>query len=103
MICLRFFPEQTLFFSNAVSDKAKDVYNEYTDTFKDKEEATNYDNMKAIWISQYDIYDMCSGGNGQRKESDFRKAVRTAVKNITLFIYIIPTPPFLYLLHQPSI
>lgn len=96
LICLRFFPEQTLFFSDAVSDKAKDVYNEYTDTFKDKEEATNYDNMKAIWISQYDIYDMCSGGNGQRKESDFRKAVRTAVKNIcdsgfnTLFVQVRP-------------
>ncbi len=42
----------------------------------------NYDNMKAMWLSQFDLNSVYTSSGGQRNKDDFTKRVKTIVSNV---------------------
>lgn len=58
--------------------------------------AVNYENVKAMWISQYDLLSVYTNGNGQRDETDFRGRIVRILTNIkglgfnTVFVQVRP-------------
>ncbi len=43
----------------------------------------NYDNMKAMWLSQYDMYQIYRDGNFQRDKADFTLRINKVMRNIS--------------------
>lgn len=46
-------------------------------------ECLNYDYMKAVWVSQFDMAEVYLSGGGQRDVADFRRLVRQMMENLS--------------------
>ena len=61
-----------------------------------KYKARNYDDVKAMWLSQYDLSAVYTCGGYQRSKSDFENKVKTILKNVsdiginTVFVQVRP-------------
>ena len=52
----------------------------YIQTSKDT--VLNYDYMKAIWLSQYDLLEIYTDGGAQREKKDFEKRINNVLDNV---------------------
>ena len=42
----------------------------------------NYEDMKAIWLSQFDLFSVYTDGNNQRKEDDYKRLITFVLENV---------------------
>ncbi len=47
-----------------------------------KRDVKNYDDMKAVWLSQFDLNAIYTNNGSQRSESDYRKRIITVIDNM---------------------
>ncbi len=65
-------------------------------TQKEKYSPLNYDNMKAIWLSQFDLSGVYCENGAQRPKADFEKRITAVLKNVknlgfnTVFVQVRP-------------
>ncbi len=53
-----------------------------TDTAPEKYTAENFDNVKAMWLSQYDLSAVYTAGGRQRERADFTERIKAILKNV---------------------
>lgn len=62
----------------------------------EKYKALNYEDVKAMWLTQYDLSPVYTDGGAQRSESDFRERIRAILQNVkglginTIFVQVRP-------------
>ena len=54
-----------------------------TDTAPEKYTAKNFDNVKAMWLSQYDLSAVYTAGGRQRERADFTERIKAILKNVS--------------------
>ena len=54
-----------------------------TDTPPEKYIACNFDNVKAMWLSQYDLTSVYTDKGKQRERSDFTERIKAILKNVS--------------------
>ena len=47
-----------------------------------KRKVLNFKNMKAMWLSQFDLFSIYTNNDSQRNETDFRNKIKTVLKNV---------------------
>lgn len=63
---------------------------------RDEYIAVNYENVKAMWLSQYDLLPVYTDKGAQRSEADFRERIKDVLENVcglginTVFVQIRP-------------
>ena len=68
----------------------------------EKRLSLNYENVKAIWLSQFDMREIYTDGDGQRAQEDYTERVRKVIKNIrsiginTVYIQLRPNGDSIY-------
>lgn len=73
-----------------------------SDKSKEKYIALNYEKVKAIWLSQFDMWQIYTNGDVQRQREDYVERVREVIKNIkslgmnTVFIQLRPNGDSIY-------
>ena len=67
-----------------------------TNDLPENYKALNYENVKAMWLSQYDLLPIYTDGGVQRAEQDFRKRIKDILENVralginTIFVQVRP-------------
>jgi len=86
------------FFSERDTDKIKEEDTAVSVTYK----ALNYDNMKAMWLSQYDMESVYTENGKQREEKDFTLKTEKIIDNMvsiginTLIVQVRPFADSMY-------
>ncbi len=73
----------SLFLPKEASNKGDIAVTNEKDDTPPQSTAINYDTVKAIWISQFDMWEVYTDGGVQREVGDYTKKVEKIIKNIS--------------------
>ena len=75
-------PAETEIITEAPTEAATTAEPETEAPPAEVKKALNYDNVKAMWLSQFDLNGVYTGTRGQRDEGDFREKLSVVLDNV---------------------